>query len=234
MKKKTKTKKVVKKQTAKKKKKVSDAVRWQRIIEGLNYNIKCRFDRLMKIQDLQPHPRNPNEHPDKQIALFADIMKYQGVRRPLVVSSLSGYIVAGHGQLEAMRLNGWEWAPIEIQDYQDESQEYAALVADNALGQQSKMDKSKINHDLGELGPDIVVEMLAIPNFEVVPEDNPPVPHSKSGDMEKLEFNLMIDNANLVRKALHKSSTIAHHDNSLSQDERGSQLVYICKEFMGR
>ncbi len=163
--------KKAKKKTTKKIKE-SSASRFSRIQKSLPYSIKCAYTRLIEVHKLQPHPKNPNDHPDNQIALFAELMKFQGVRRPITVSSLSGFITKGHGQLAAMKLNGWDWAPVDIQEYDDEAQEFADIVADNALASQSRLDKAKINEYIVDLGPEFEVDTLAINNFTVEPLDN--------------------------------------------------------------
>jgi ParB-like chromosome segregation protein Spo0J len=61
----------------------------------------CAFDKSVDVVDLIPHPRNPNKHDDKQIALLAKIIRSQGWRNPIVVSERSGFIISGHGRLEA-------------------------------------------------------------------------------------------------------------------------------------
>src|SRR3989338_9186922 len=73
--------------------------------------IHCPFCKLVAVDDLKPHPRNPNKHPKAQIKLLAHIMKAQGIRRPIVVSRLSGLITIGHGRLQAAKINGWKAYP---------------------------------------------------------------------------------------------------------------------------
>ncbi len=80
--------------------------------------IHCAFDKLISVEELKPHPRNPNKHPKDQIRLLAHIMKAQGIRRPIVVSRRSGLITIGHGRLEAAKLNGWQIYPVDFQEYE--------------------------------------------------------------------------------------------------------------------
>jgi hypothetical protein len=102
--------------------------------------IKCLHSEMVRIEKLKPHPRDPNKHGKEQITLFAKILKYQGVRRPVRVSSLSGLLTAGHGQLMAFKENGWLSCPVEYQDYDSPEQEYADLVADNSLAAWAQVD----------------------------------------------------------------------------------------------
>ena len=75
----------------------------------------CAFDKEVDVVDLVPHPRNPNKHSDKQIALLAKIIGNQGWRNPIVVSERSGFIVAGHGRLGAARVLNVEKVPVDLQ-----------------------------------------------------------------------------------------------------------------------
>ena len=59
--------------------------------------VHCAFEKAVDVVDLVEHPRKPNKHGDKQIALLAKIIRNQGWRNPIVVSADSGFIVAGHG-----------------------------------------------------------------------------------------------------------------------------------------
>lgn len=129
--------------------------------------IKCAYDRLINVADLKPHPKNRNRHPKAQLERLAAIMAYQGIRKPIRVSNLSGLMTAGHGTLEAAKLNGWKAFPVNFQDYDDEAQEIADLNADNAIALWAEIDMSGVNADIGDLGPDFNIDMLGIEGFTV-------------------------------------------------------------------
>ena len=121
-------------------------------------------------KDLKPHPKNRNKHPKDQIERLAKILKYQGFRKPIVVSNLSGYVVEGHGRIQAALHNKWERVPVCYQDFEDETQEYAHLTADNAIALWAELDMAGINSDTLELGP-FDTELLGIQNWESIAED---------------------------------------------------------------
>ena len=100
----------------------------------------CAYDKLVKVEELVPHPKNPNTHPQNQIKILAQNIRYHGWRHPIVVSKLSGYIVAGHGRLEAARELGVSIVPVEYQDFATEDNELAVLVGDNRLAELSTLD----------------------------------------------------------------------------------------------
>jgi DNA modification methylase len=120
-----------------------------------------------KITELKPHPKNPNSHTKDQIERLSKVMKYQGFRSPIRVSNLSGYIIAGHGRLLAAKKLGLKEVPVIYQDYESDDQEYADLVADNALAEWSELDLGSINTDIADLGPDFDIDMLGLKDFEI-------------------------------------------------------------------
>jgi hypothetical protein len=129
--------------------------------------IHCKYDELVDIYSLKPHPKNRNEHPDEQIERLAKILEYQGWRYPIKISKRSGYVTSGHGRIAAAKVNNWKEVPVNYQDYETDELEYADLVSDNAIASWSELDLSAINHDLEQLGPDFDVEMLGIEKFEI-------------------------------------------------------------------
>jgi hypothetical protein len=134
-------------------------------------NIHCKYDSLIETGLLKPHPKNRNKHPEEQVKRLAKILQYQGVRAPIVVSRLSGFIVKGHGTLKAIKANGWKEAPVVIQDFEDEDQEYTFVQSDNAIASWAELDLSTINADLAELGP-FDIDLLGIAHFTVDPTES--------------------------------------------------------------
>lgn len=100
----------------------------------------CAYDKLVKIEELIPHPKNPNTHPQSQIKILAQNIRYHGWRHPIVVSKQSGYVVAGHGRLEAAKELGVSIVPVEYQNFASEDNELAVLVGDNRLAELSSLD----------------------------------------------------------------------------------------------
>lgn len=113
--------------------------------------VHCAHDEMVDLQDLNPHPRNPNKHPESQIKLLAKVIREQGWRAPVVVSNLSGFIVAGHGRAEAARLLGEKKVPVNYQDFKGESEEWAHLIADNRLAELADPDTTAIKDLIEEM-----------------------------------------------------------------------------------
>lgn len=134
-------------------------------------NIKCSYTELVSAKKLKKHPKNPNKHSKEQIERLSKIINYQGQRSPVIVSKLSGFVVVGHGRLEAMQRLGWEKVAVDYQDFENEAQEYAHLTADNAIAEWAQLDLSQINMDILDLGPDLDLDMLGLKDFVVEPLD---------------------------------------------------------------
>jgi DNA modification methylase len=130
---------------------------------------ECAHDELVDVHKLQPNPKNPNTHPARQIELLAKIIDYQGQRSPIVVSKRSGFITKGHGRLDAIKRLGWEKAAVDYQDYADEAQEYADMVADNKIAELAEHDDNAMIEGIKTLGI-TDLELLGLDGFELPAE----------------------------------------------------------------
>lgn len=111
----------------------------------------CAHDKIVDCAELIPNPKNPNTHPAKQIELLGKIILKQGWRLSITVSKRSGFIVKGHGRLEAALKAGIPRAPVDYQDYESEAVEHADLVADNRLAELSGLDHKALKDLLIEI-----------------------------------------------------------------------------------
>lgn len=112
----------------------------------------CAHDAIVAIEKLIPNPKNPNTHPDAQIQALGRIIRQTGWRAPITVSKRSGFIVKGHGRLAAAKLEGLAEVPVDYQNYTNEAEEYADLVADNRIAELAEA----LHNDLTE--PDEIPE----------------------------------------------------------------------------
>lgn len=162
--------------------------------------VHCAFDELVDPVSLIPNPRNPNRHPDYQIELLARVIKAQGWRAPITVSNRSGFVVRGHGRLQAALRLGVGQVPVDRQDYATEAEEWADLVADNRLAELADVEPTMLRDVLQELslaGADLeltgydeaaldrlISEAEAAPTVteDEIPEP-PAVPVTRPGDL---------------------------------------------------
>lgn len=113
--------------------------------------VHCSHDALVDITAIVANPRNPNKHPDKQVALLAKIIRHQGWRAPVVVSKRSGFVVAGHGRLEAAKLLQVQTVPVNFQEFATEADEWAHVIADNRIAELAETDGAMLKDLLIEL-----------------------------------------------------------------------------------
>lgn len=157
----------------------------------------CAHDKVVDIETLVPNPKNPNQHPDAQIQLLGCIIRQTGWRQPITISKRSGFIVKGHGRLLAARLEGMKEAPVDYQNYTNEAEEYADLVADNRIAELAETDNKLLadifaDIDTGEIPMELTgytedeVESLvtalseALHNDLSEPDDIPETPEAEA------------------------------------------------------
>lgn len=151
--------------------------------------IYCKFSELQPLQKLVENPNNPNTHPKKQLDFLVKIILVNGWRSPIVVSKRSGFIVKGHGRYQAAKLAGWLEVPVDIQDYANEAEEWADMIADNKIAELSINDNLKLKSLMTDLNGKIDVGSLG---------------------MTEEEFgNILKENKEAVTERLKKETSIA-------------------------
>ncbi len=113
--------------------------------------ILCTYDKMEPVEKLVENPKNPNRHPEKQIALLAKIIKAQGFRRPIVVSKRSGFIIVGHGRFAVAKYLGMDSVPVDYQEYENEAAEWSDMVADNKIAELAEFDNAALTDMIDEL-----------------------------------------------------------------------------------
>ena len=197
----------------------------------------CTFDELLETEKVVGNPRNPNKHPQKQVEMLAKIIKATGWRANITISRLSGYVVKGHGRLEAAIKAGCEKVPVEYQNYTSEAEEWADLTADNRLAELSDMDNTMLADILAEIDTGefplelsgyteedlegiigaIAGEDDAEPNDQDNEHDQPLPPMSKPGDLWLLGPHRLIcgdatDAATIDRLMNGEKAAMVHTD----------------------
>jgi DNA modification methylase len=175
--------------------------------------INCEYSELLDTHKLVPHPRNANKHPERQIDILAKLIDFQGWRLPIIVSKRSGFVVAGHGRLEAAKKLGHEKVPVSYQDFESEAQEFAFLISDNKSSSLAEHDDAFMIEGIKDLGLDVDfdLDLLALPDLvlhDIDPskeeiEDEVPEnveTRAKPGDLWKLgEHRLLCGDATNIQ-----------------------------------
>ncbi len=99
------------------------------------------------IAALVPHPRNYRRHPEHQLAILRESLRVHGQQKPVVVTP-DGTVLAGHGLVEAAKLEGWAEIGCHVYDgpYPD-----AFVVLDNRASDLAEDDEEALARLLSDL-----------------------------------------------------------------------------------
>ena len=118
--------------------------------------VYCAHDKIVPVAEVKPNPKNPNQHSEEQIELLAKIIKTQGWRAPVTVSTLSGLVVRGHGRLMAAQHLGLDCVPVDFQQYSCYDAELADLLADNKIAELAEIDSKMLAEVFQDINPDAI------------------------------------------------------------------------------
>ena len=105
---------------------------------------------LLPLTQIIPYARNPRHHSAEQIAQIRASFREFGVLSPCLVDE--GFnLIAGHGRLEAARLEGLTEINCVIAEGLTEQQKKAFVIADNKLSENSSWDAELLKLELSEL-----------------------------------------------------------------------------------
>lgn len=193
--------------------------------------VQCAHAKMVEVEKLKPHPRNPNTHPETQVKLLANIIAKTGWRSPIVVSKLSGYITKGHGRLAAAKLLGLKKVPIDEQEYADEAAEMADMVADNRIAELAEFDRAVLKDILSDLDTgsfDMLLTGFDVSSIEALMTALPP--ESPIEPLEKIDMAGDMGDAGRVILLFSTEEEKAFLQGKLGIEF--SKVVYDAKDLM--
>ena len=161
--------------------------------------VHCAHLRIADVTSLVPNPRNPNKHGDTQVALLAKIIRHQGWRAPITISRRSGFIVTGHGRLEAAKLLQVAEVPVDEQDFATEADEWAHLIADNRIAELADADRAMLRDlaeelDTGDFDMDLTgFDYTALEELMTAAPPQPPPPDGGSNTTHGMSLDDKLD-----------------------------------------
>ena len=161
--------------------------------------VHCAHLRIADITSLIPNPRNPNKHGDTQVALLAKIIRHQGWRAPITISRRSGFVVTGHGRLEAAKLLQVAEVPVDEQDFATEADEWAHLIADNRIAELADADRAMLRDlaeelDTGSFDMDLTgFDYTALEELMTAAPPQPPPPEGGSNTTHGMSLDDKLD-----------------------------------------
>lgn len=133
--------------------------------------IQARDIQLIDPKLLKYHSKNRNKHTPEQIDRLIKLIGYQGFRAPIVVSNRSGEVIAGNGRLEAALKMALPKVPVSFQDFEDEDQEIAYGISDNAVASWAELDLQNIKMDAESMLEGFDFDLFGIKGFNIdIPE----------------------------------------------------------------
>ncbi len=105
----------------------------------------------VEISSLKPHPKNYKSHPEDQIEHICASIKAHGFYRNIVISN-DGFILAGHGVVEAAKRLGMASVPVRALDIaHNDPRAMQVIIGDNEIAKLSMCDDRALTEMLKEL-----------------------------------------------------------------------------------
>ena len=105
---------------------------------------------MRPVASLTAHPANYRRHPPEQIEVLRRSIRAHGLQKPVVIM-VDGTILAGHGLVEAARLEGYSQVPVHVYTGRHPD---AFLIADNFSAQLALDDEPALAALLQRLAAD--------------------------------------------------------------------------------
>ena len=103
------------------------------------------------LDQLKPHPRNYQKHPDDELTHLMESIRAHGVYRNVVIAH-DNTILAGHGVVEAARRLGMVSIPVHRTAYDpDDARALKLLAGDNEISHLAEVDDRALTELLREL-----------------------------------------------------------------------------------
>jgi hypothetical protein len=195
--------------------------------------VQSKDIKLIDIDKLVFNPKNNNKHSKEQIDRLSKLIEFQGFRNPVIVSNRTGFVVAGHGRIEAARKIGMDKVPVMYQDFDNEAQEYAYLTSDNAIASWAELDLGMVNTEMLEFGPEFDVDMLGIKDFVIEPLDGIlPELNAPDPDCQQVTFVLSNEQKDLLDEAMEKAKIEEDTTDEINQNSNGNTLAAILRRYV--
>jgi hypothetical protein len=109
---------------------------------------------MARVDSLRPHPKNYREHGPDQLAHIAESLKSHGFYRNVVVSS-DGFILAGHGVVQAAKSLGITDVPVvKLPVAHDSKLALKVLAGDNEIARGAVVDDRGLADILKQVATD--------------------------------------------------------------------------------
>lgn len=123
---------------------------------------------IWKIDELIPYANNARVHSPAQIEQLRRSLREFGFVSPVLIDS-AGNVIAGHGRIQAAKLEGIQEAPCVLVEHLTDAQRRAYILADNRLAELSTWDEVARDAELLRLqGEGVDLTLAGFENGELV------------------------------------------------------------------
>jgi DNA modification methylase len=105
--------------------------------------------KMVKINELKPHPKNPRIHPDSAMSKLIKSINQFGFTNPILADK-NGIILAGHARCKAAQKSGINEVPVIFLDLEGADAD-AYLITDNKVQEETKWAKDSLADLIKEL-----------------------------------------------------------------------------------
>lgn len=118
-------------------------------LEGADFGQYTQTYRVADVDEIKPHPKNPNRG---DVELIADSIENNGWYGACIVQRDTGYILAGEHRWRSARLKGMLQIPVVEVDV-DPVTAIRIMLVDNESTRQAQYDEEALNELLADLAP---------------------------------------------------------------------------------
>ena len=201
---------------------------------------------VMDLMELKQHPKNPNKHPESQIATLRHLIRTHGYYAvSITIQKSTNTIIKGHGVREALLAEGYDKALVSVKDC-DDAEALAILVADNKIASDSIIDDISLQNAINELSEmdvpaldfgfdDVDLSELADRILEWHPEavDMPELPDGDRQPFQQMTFVMSDDQAETVKEALKIAKDNGDFADTINENSNGNALARIAEAYIG-
>ena len=123
---------------------------------------------IRKISELIPYANNARTHSPSQIEQLRRSLREFGFVTPVLIDG-AGNVIAGHGRIEAAKLEGIEEAPCVLVEHLTDAHRRAYILADNRLAELADWDEATRDSELLRLrGEGVDITLTGFEDGELV------------------------------------------------------------------
>lgn len=188
------------------------------------------------------NPANPRRHPTAQREALRGSFDALGIIAPVLVSSVTGYVVDGHARIEECLSRNDEMLIPFIEVDLSEDEEALALVSFDWITQMAYYDKDALNSLLDDVNTDSEALQSLLSDLAEKQGVIPPtgddwsnafdgLPTEDRAPFQQMTFTLHDTQADLVKRAMTAANAQGDYSGP-NENGNGNALARICEAYL--